>query len=137
MNDPKSPISEVGKVLKQMEGIVGYLQHLESGVMALSREVQAQGLGMQMILKILIDKGVCTEEEVKSYHKEHVFEPLKKAAEEMQAKMKKAEEEAEKQIKEAEAQTPGIIVPGTLEDIDGLDEEPSNIVRFPSDKQDG
>ena len=161
----QNPVGDVSKLLKQMQGIVGYLQHIENGVMTLSHEVQAQSLVLQMILKILVDKNICTTEEVEEYHTAHVFKPLKAAAEELKAKMEAAEKEAKKQIEAEEAKS-NIIIPGKTEpkyrdaskvavsDIEEvtattkevsnivssdevvLTSERSNVVRFPDDKKD-
>lgn len=140
-----NPVGNLAKLVKQMKNITGYLHHLESGVVAMSHELQAQGLGLQMLMRILIEKGHCTEEEIKKYHNTYVFEPMQKMAKEMQDKMAEAEKVAKakgtQEVLTAE-ETPEM--PPTLDetnedehsDVVLASERANNVVRFPSDRQD-
>lgn len=124
----------IGQLLKHMQNITGYLNHLENGLIAMSHEVNAQGLGLQMILRMFVDKGLATEEEVKMYHKKYVFEPMQRAVSEMQEKVKEAKKEAE----ELYEQTQNIEdVPELEEDSDVVlaSERASKVMRFPNERK--
>ena len=129
--DQMQPLASVQQILKQLSAVTGYMQHLENALIGMSQEVQAQGLGLQMILRMFIDKGLFTEEEIKQYHTTCVFEPMKQAAEEMQAKVQAAEEEARK------AQIANTVAEDTYTEEETesdvvLASEKSNVVRFPN-----
>ena len=133
----------VNKLMQQMGHIAGYLQHLEQGLVTMSHEVQAQGLGLQMIYRLLVDNGVCVEEEIKQYHAEHVVKPMQEAMAEMQKKVQQAEEMA-KEAQEAAMKEQKQIIE-TVESSEEVEEtdsdvvlasERGNVVRFPSGKQD-
>jgi len=137
-NEP-TQLGNLGTVIKQMQNLTGYFKHLENGIISMSHELQAQGLGLQMFMRILIDKGICTEEEIKRYHTKYVGEPMKAAAEAMQAKMEAAEKEMKKQANEKKIIQPVTSTDDVADTEDSkvvLASEKGKVVRFPDGNKD-
>jgi hypothetical protein len=92
---PVLPTVNLGQLLAQLKHISGYLQHLEQGIVKLSAEVQRSSLMNEMFAKILIARGVITEEELQTVYQNEVYAPMKASNDEMQEKIKAAVEEAQ------------------------------------------
>jgi valyl-tRNA synthetase len=92
-------------IVQQIQQIGGFMKHLEQGLIALSQEVQAQALGARMLMDVLVEKNVCTKEEMEKYYKEKVHDKFKQQIEEMQKKVQQAaaaQQEAAEQAAQAE-----------------------------------
>jgi predicted transcriptional regulator len=124
-----NPLMALGAVLKQMEHLAGYLQHLEYGVMSLANELQTEALTTRMVLKILVEKNICTEEEVQGYYIENVEKPIKNMMEEIK-----------KNAQEQEKCTQSTCSCTEQKDCDLNKNEPvlasekSNVIKFPNEK---
>jgi len=90
----------VNELIVQFQQMAQYLSQLEQGIVGLSQEAHAQHLSNQMLVKLLIEKGVCTEGEVQLKWKAEVQEPLRKAAEKLKEKMEEMSKAAEEQAKD-------------------------------------
>ena len=136
-NQGPSPINGITKLVQQMEHISGYLQHLEQGLISMSHEVQAQGLGFQMTMRILIEKGLCTEEEIKQYHNTYVFKPMKESIEQMKMEIEQAQETIKNSTTEEtinQEQTSASEEEDYEGDVVLASEKANNVLRFPTNK---
>ena len=125
----------IGELVEQLQELGEYLAHIEHGLMSISREVQVAGLSVQMTYRLLIDKGVCTEEEIQQYHSEHVFKPMKEAAEKLQQQIQaaqQAQEAIKNQREEPKVQEP------TDDDTTNVllaSEKSGEVIKFPNRKE--
>lgn len=140
-----SPLEGIAKLFEQMKYITGHLQHLQQGLVGMSHETQAQGLGLQMLMKILVDKKICTKEELQQYHTTHVFQPMKEIMDEIQKQIEETQETAKanqnlqneiKNLQEKVQEVKEEINTKELKESDViLPSERNKVMRFPSDKQ--
>jgi len=116
---PENPLE---KLMKQMGGMAQYLQHIETGLFGMHTQIQEQGLAIGMLVNILVEKGVCTPEEVKEYQEKFIAEPMREQMEEFR---RQAQQQAQMQqsevVEEEEEDNPDVV----------LASEKSNVVRFP------
>ena len=95
----------------QMNQLKAILQAMDGGLMQLSQSVQILGQGLDltqlkinMIMNVLVDKGIVTKEEIEERFKKDVTENLKKMREkqeqEIQQKLQEIEEKSEVKTRE-------------------------------------
>jgi hypothetical protein len=137
-NQPGSPLAGIAGVYKQMQTFSVYLHHLETGLVHMAQDLQALGFGAQMVLKILVDKEILTEEELEKLYVAQVLNPMEKAVKEMEAKA----QEANEKIQEIQEATEKIIEEEEEEqeespvksDVVLASERGNNVIKFPDGK---
>jgi len=121
----------LGQMMQQVQVLGSFLKQMDQALFNVSQEVQAQGLGYQMVLNMFIDKGIFTQEEVDELHKKHVIEPIEESMKELQQKMQEAQNVAAQQQQTiAKAQEEENKEPE--EEVVLASEKTSNVVKFPN-----
>jgi hypothetical protein len=90
---PDQQSVSVGKIAAQLQHITGYLHHLEQGIVHMAAEVQRSSLISQLIVNLLISKGLVTPEEFQQMYTDQVFLPMKKTNEAFQEKMQQVQKQ--------------------------------------------
>jgi hypothetical protein len=80
----------MGQLVQQFQNIGGYLQHLEQGVFAVSRELQILKKANEMVLNMFIEAEVYSQEEVNEKFRNEVIAPVRALEEERNKKMQEA-----------------------------------------------
>ncbi len=131
------------------------VQNLEMGMVQIAGAQESIGMNMdasrltiQMLINVLVDKGICTREELEKRYKTDV-------ADKILERQKQIKEQVEKQIEEAQAAGKSLAVEQDIAihkapqqpteepqeenagpaDITLPSERPNNVVRFPSKKE--
>src|SRR4030042_4934218 len=101
----------LASVVQRLESVVDYLKNLEQGVIGLSNSVQIMNLeanvsrlSSAMTWKLLADKNIATEEEIKTLYKTEVSDKIQEYLKEMQEQ--EALEQNAKEVTAAENNTP-------------------------------
>lgn len=79
--------NQLSSIIKKMESMVGYLQHLEKAITMMSTEITITRSQMNMMTRLLIDKGTFTKEEIDKRYDEEVAKPIKEHFEKLQKQM--------------------------------------------------
>jgi len=105
------------ETLLQLQRLTQYLNHLEEGIVNMNSIIQVLGFeadycrrSIQMVYRLLIDKGIATDEEIQERHMKEVAEPIEKA-------QKDVKEKVEAAVKQRQAQQSGIIDTGSMRDV--------------------
>jgi hypothetical protein len=96
----------IEKIVNQFQVVGGYLQHLEQGVFALSRELNIVKKTNEMVLNMFLESGVYSKEELDEKFEKEVVAPIRALDEERHKKM---EEAIAAHIAQQEAQAPGVV----------------------------
>lgn len=75
---------DIGALLKKMEMMVGYMDHLQQAITMMSTEVTVTRAQLNMMMRMLIREKIFTEEEVNKRYEEEVAKPIQKHFEEIQ-----------------------------------------------------
>lgn len=85
---PQDPMTQLtnftNDLTQQLEAVIS---QMEMGISKIGQGLDLTRLQMFMMYKILVDKGICTEEEMKEYYKNEVSARLKEMQEEMLKKI--------------------------------------------------
>jgi predicted transcriptional regulator len=127
-----SPLGSLGQIYNQMQAVSQYLQQLEGGLVGMAQDLHALGYGIEMILKILVDKEVLAKEEIEAYHAKCVIEPMQEMAKQMNAKIQEANEMVQKIDEQTVAIQEEEPKPEIESDVILASERGDNVIRFPN-----
>ena len=136
----KAASSAFGILDSGMQNLFRMLNQLWQDLSKVAINSDVSAMRIRMLSKILIDKGMLTEEELVKYTETEVTEPLKKMQQDAEEEMKKlAEEEAAKTEEPPPAPEPppvNMIKEGSTEPEPASDvvlaSERNNVIQFPS-----
>jgi len=89
-NESGKPLQQL---MAQMQNLMKYMGQMEQGLSMMGTEISVSRAQINMLMRILVEKDIMTEEEINEKYEKEVAIPIKKQFEEMKKKM----EEQEKQ----------------------------------------
>jgi hypothetical protein len=117
---PEDIGTQVRKLMAFTEAMDGALMNMSQGLSALGQGLDMCNFKIHMILEVLMDKGVVTEEELNGHYKQRVTDQFNEMRKIHEAKM---QEEIAKQEAEAGIQSRGPIIEATAVPVEKVPEE--------------